>query len=115
MSVKAIIGIIGALALGAVVLGSLSSDPRERDIQAHQVAEVQRLVAQAADDRDAARVKRHEAWVGMTADQLRKSWGEPEWGNRTVTASTTRDQWHYQHRPFSYVYLENGTVTALQQ
>ena len=115
MSTKAVIGIIGALALAGLATRACPSDPRERAMEARQVAEAWEKDAKAKADQVDARLKNHEAWVGMTVDQLRASWGEPEWGNRTVTAAGTHDQWHYRRRPFSYVYLENGVVTALQQ
>ncbi len=50
--------------------------------------------------------------VGMTADQLRESWGKPEEINSTVTASSSHDQWVYGSR--RYVYVRDGTVTSWQ-
>jgi hypothetical protein len=55
-----------------------------------------------------------EAYIGMTAEELRnsKSWGEPNRINRTTTASGVREQWVYYGR---YVYLEDGIVTSIQE
>jgi hypothetical protein len=52
-------------------------------------------------------------WVqtGMTAQQLRASWGAPEDINRTVGSWGVHEQWVYSG---SYVYLEDGVVTSFQ-
>lgn len=51
--------------------------------------------------------------IGMTAAEVRAScWGNPKSINRTTTSSGTREQWVYNIK--SYVYLENGKVTAIQ-
>lgn len=49
----------------------------------------------------------------MTADEVLKStWGEPNDVNRTITATTTHEQWVYGGG--CYIYLDNGIVTAIQ-
>lgn len=48
---------------------------------------------------------------GMTREQVRASWGDPDDINRTVTRSRTREQWVYGSQ---YVYFDNGVVTAWQ-
>jgi len=51
--------------------------------------------------------------IGMTADEVLKStWGEPNDVNRTITATTTHEQWVYGGG--CYIYLDNGIVTAIQ-
>lgn len=50
--------------------------------------------------------------VGMTANQVLAScWGKPEKVNATITAGGRREQWVYGSQ---YVYVDNGTVTAIQ-
>ena len=50
--------------------------------------------------------------VGMTEQQVRMSWEEPEHINRTITASgVVSEQWVYGSQ---YVYFEDGKVTAIQ-
>lgn len=50
--------------------------------------------------------------VGMTAEQVLKTcWGKPSRVNKTYTARSQREQWVYGS---SYVYVENGVVTAIQ-
>lgn len=50
--------------------------------------------------------------VGMTAEMVRLSWGDPQKVNTTLTASGRSEQWVYRG---SYVYLRNGIVTAIQE
>lgn len=72
-------------------------------------------------------VERHASWansviaqvvcgavsVGMTAEQVRASWGNPDDINRSTSSFGTHEQWVYD-RLDSYVYLEDGVVTATQ-
>lgn len=50
--------------------------------------------------------------VGMTAEQVRQAWGEPQSVNRTQTARGSEEQWVYGLG--YYVYVFNGVVTAVQ-
>jgi hypothetical protein len=50
--------------------------------------------------------------VGMTEDQVKAAWGNPRDINRTTTAYGSREQWVYSMS--SYVYLDDGVVTAIQ-
>lgn len=50
--------------------------------------------------------------LGMNGEQVSMSWGPPERINQTITVSGKSEQWVYS-RP-SYVYFENGRVTAIQ-
>jgi hypothetical protein len=50
--------------------------------------------------------------IGMTAEMVRRSWGNPERINTTITAAGTSEQWVYGLQ--NYVYLTNGRVTAMQ-
>ena len=54
--------------------------------------------------------------VGMTAAQVRRSWGSPSKINRTVGSYGANEQWVYQRENYQaqYVYLENGVVTSIQ-
>lgn len=49
--------------------------------------------------------------VGMTTEQARASWGEPERINETVTANNRREQWIYGRQ---YIYFNNGILTSYQ-
>jgi hypothetical protein len=50
--------------------------------------------------------------IGMTGDEVRLAWGNPEKINVTTTSGTEFEQWVYGLD--SYVYLENGKVTSKQ-
>lgn len=52
-------------------------------------------------------------WMGMSDDQLVKSWGRPSDINRTVGSWGSHEQWVYGNFG-PYVYVENGTVTSWQ-
>lgn len=52
--------------------------------------------------------------VGMTADQVLAAWGKPTDVNRTTTAVGSSEQWVYGDLDASYVYLDNGVVTTIQ-
>jgi hypothetical protein len=58
-----------------------------------------------------ARLLAKKISIGMTAAQVRLAWGAPEEINRTTTAYGVHEQWVYGD---SYVYLDNGIVTAFQ-
>lgn len=57
-----------------------------------------------------------EVFVGMTADDVRRSWGEPEKINRSVSGSSVREQWIFDRGNYrtQYVYVTNGEVTGIQ-
>lgn len=62
-------------------------------------------------------IGRGRVMVGMTADDVVRSWGQPEKINRTLTANVTREQWVYRGPRIGsdqYVYVENGVVVTLQ-
>ncbi|MBI4423548.1 MAG: hypothetical protein HY554_07470 [Elusimicrobia bacterium] len=51
-------------------------------------------------------------YIGMDSRAARLVWGHPYSINRTVTASGEYEQWIY-HR--TYLYFENGKLTAFQE
>lgn len=54
--------------------------------------------------------------VGMTAQQVRRSWGTPSKVNKSVGSYGTHEQWVYDRGDyrFQYVYVDNGVVTGVQ-
>lgn len=50
--------------------------------------------------------------IGLPTKLVRLSWGDPKRVNTTTTANGTREQWVYES---SYVYFEDGKVTAISQ
>ena len=56
-----------------------------------------------------------QVMLGMTAAQVRESWGEPDDINRTMTRWGTHEQWVYgPGLTATYVCLDDGIVTSLQ-
>lgn len=86
---------------------------------------VNNLIADSKSEEN-DRIRATEAWLatvikkrnsnpprlGMNSSQVRSSsWGNATDINRTVVQGLTREQWVY---PWGFVYLSNGTVTAVQ-
>ncbi len=82
-----------------------------------QLAEIDRaMTAQSAKIAKAIKDKKRREGVniGMSQqDVLDSSWGRPERVNKTTTAAGTREQWVYRGY-HSYLYFENGVLTAIQ-
>ena len=58
-------------------------------------------------------IGRHEIMMGMTSDDLIKSWGEPADINETVTNAGSSQQWVYvTPSGRQYVYVTNGVITG---
>jgi hypothetical protein len=57
-----------------------------------------------------------DVFVGMTAAEVRRSWGAPHKINATVTGSGTSQQWVYrrERNQAQYIYLDNGVVRSIQ-
>jgi hypothetical protein len=53
-----------------------------------------------------------EVSLGMTADQIRLSWGKPEKINTTTTARREHEQWVYGQG--QYLYVDNGVLKSMQ-
>jgi hypothetical protein len=51
-------------------------------------------------------------YLGMNKDMVIEAWGRPDDINRTIVPGKTHEQWVYGLG--SYVYFENGIVTAIQ-
>jgi hypothetical protein len=52
-------------------------------------------------------------YLGMTPEQVRASWGEPDDINRTLSTYGTKEQWVYRDAD-AYVYFRDGRVTTIQ-
>jgi hypothetical protein len=57
-------------------------------------------------------IRQRKIRIGMNHEQVVLSWGRPEHINTTTYASGTHEQWVFNSR--SYVYFENGILTAIQ-
>jgi hypothetical protein len=58
--------------------------------------------------------KKPEVKIGMNTKQMidGTKWGKPDHINRTITATKVHEQWVYGDN--SYLYFENGKLTAIQ-
>jgi hypothetical protein len=82
-------------------------------ILAQKNEEHRQEVARQEEAREAECKRRGPPKVGMTKAQVFKTcWGETGRINRTVTANGVFEQYVYSDT--SYVYFENGIVTAIQ-
>jgi hypothetical protein len=82
------------------------------ELKAAAEAADRKMAAQAERQR-LAKARKEGVRVGMTAKQvLESSWGKPESVNRTTTASSVNEQWVYGGG--SYLYFDNGVLTAIQ-
>ena len=50
--------------------------------------------------------------IGMSDTMCLESWGEPDSKNRTVLNGVETEQWVYKTK--SYLYFDNGILTAIQ-
>lgn len=57
-----------------------------------------------------------KVFVGMTAAEVRRSWGAPTKVNTTLSGGSRSEQWVYDRGNFrsQYVYLDNGIVRTIQ-
>lgn len=84
---------------------------RHTGVIQRRVAELKKII----DDLSPSarqKVVQGQVWIGAPAKAVEAAWGRPRDINSTVTASGRREQWVY---PGKYVYLEDGTVTAIQR
>lgn len=56
-------------------------------------------------------IERESVFVGMTKEQVKISWGEPENINKTIATYGTREQWVYSS---NYLYFEENKLTSIQ-
>ncbi len=56
-------------------------------------------------------IRKGSVIIGMTSEQAKLSWGEPEDINRTITRRGSSEQWVYGN---SYLYFTNGILDSIQ-
>lgn len=90
------------------ILGAGRADPGSAGSQYWQ--------REAARQRLEAAVAERLVTIGMSADQVRSSWGEPTKINRTISERGASEQWVYRRGAggAQYVYVENGVVRTIQ-
>lgn len=99
------IGVVGTI-IGSIYDTTPSGIANKEAKQA--LAEIE---AKKEIEADENMIKQRKVRIGMTAEQCRKAWGKPQKVNKTTTQHGTREQWVYGN---SYLYIENGVLTAIQ-
>lgn len=91
--------VLGSL-LGLAALGKWGSEEAER----------------RAQPRFEKAIELREVLIGMTREQVRRSWGEPGKVNSTIRAGGTSEQWVYRwpQGATSYLYFEGDRLTTIQ-
>lgn len=51
--------------------------------------------------------------IGMTKEQVRASWGEPDEINKTILKDSTHEQWCYGN--YNFLYFKDDILEAAQQ
>lgn len=102
---------------GAEVISGVSSGP----IAPVDEANVQRIKREMAEFKYKEKVdnavRAGQIFVGMTANDVMRSWGRPNKVNTTLTRGSAREQWVYRRVGIGYdqyVYVHNGTVESIQ-
>jgi len=91
--------------------GQLQAAAAQQELQDAEERRVVRVRARKWPPAVTTAVLARKIAFGMTREQVRLSWGEPEDINRTVTPGRVREQWVYGEQ---LVYFVNGVVTAWQ-
>lgn len=105
IAVKTTIFVVGALSVSAVLYFFITSSlqPTEKVVPYDRFARFEETV------------RSKSICIGMSEEQVYRSWGEPKRVNRTVSKGITSDhvrkQLVYGHQ---YVYVEDGVVTTFQ-
>lgn len=90
-----------------------AQEERERRLKIEQ----ERAERIAAVDSDLRRrqIEEGKVGVGMTPEQVRLSWGNPDDINRTVADYGTREQWVYERggTDRQYVYFRDDVVSSI--
>jgi hypothetical protein len=93
----AVIILVATIVIVAGMSQSIKDQPRSeaerRADRADNATVLHDLAERAHQDTELA--KKGKVRVGMTADQCRMAWGEPDRISRTVTAHKTHEQWVY--------------------
>jgi len=58
--------------------------------------------------------QKREVMIGMTPEQVRRSWGKPSSVNKSYVAGKSREQWVYDkgRSRNQYIYFDDGLVSA---
>jgi hypothetical protein len=97
--------ILGSILI-VILLGILVT--RQEDARSWQVVRQENAQQQA---RFTELIQQHRLAVGMTANQVRESIGEPSRINRTVGRKSISEEWVYRE---TYLYLDDGVLSSFK-
>lgn len=104
-----VIALIILIGVGVFNLNNQSTERAERAIAQEQIANAQEQVA------NAEAVKNKRVRIGMTAADIRNSWGPPTRSNRSVYSNHVNEQWIYEFSDkTSYLYIDDGTLRSFE-
>lgn len=84
---------------------------REKKRQANKLQELLKKYPKEIADK----ILKKEIWIGMTREMCIDSWGKPEDINRTITTSTSSEQWVYDRwQGRIYLYFSDGKLSGYQ-
>lgn len=117
-----VIGLRGELSPAKLTTSGANGEMRVEAMTAADLIARNAHVPTPAESRDAAisrlpfsgreLVRTHQVRVGMTDDEARMSWGDPDHVNTTIVSGRTLEPWVYSVN--RYLYIENGFVAAIQ-
>ena len=96
-------------------LQRIRDEQRQRELEEQQAAK-EREEAQLRHIRRMQLIAHNKVAIGMSKDDVLKSWGEPDRINRTLRSSSTSEQWVYRsgREKAQYVYIRDGVVSSIQ-
>lgn len=97
---------------GQADVNSEGSNYYKKEAARFTAEENAQAAAQARTGKIYAAILARKIVVGMTADEARKSWGEPIKINASIGSYGRHEQWVYGGS--QYVYIQNGVVTGAQ-
>lgn len=121
-SINSIVGYVSMIYISAAdkeKLSNLIDIKRKERVQQNVLnkkrreAERKKNLQEKYGARAADQIIQGKAWIGMTDDMARESWGEPRDINRTVYSFGVHEQWVYGNG--SYLYFEDGKLVTIQQ
>jgi Domain of unknown function (DUF4124)/Protein of unknown function (DUF2845) len=62
-------------------------------------------------------IAQRRVFIGMTEEEVVRSWGKPNKINRSVTSQNINEQWIYDRKRIGdgqYLYIENGVLKSIQ-
>lgn len=92
----------------------LRQERREREARAIQRSNEIRAERER-QERYQRLIRENKVAIGMSPEQVRRSWGSPCNINRTISAHGNTEQWVYcyQHARSDYVYFRGGEVSSI--